>query len=294
MPTAGKALTASVLMPDKFPRHRSQGIEVKNTRRKEISYHPLLVLVFIFATLFSGACTFKTGHEYLITGNEYFKAGDLNKAEKEYREALRLEPESSIAHNNLGVVLNELGQYQEAITILTRAIEIDPKNAIAHYALANSLSHTGRYDDAMVQAAKAIELEETEPQAHKAMAEAAQGKGDFPTALQHWNYLVQLDPDNDELHHSLADVYGKAGNLDEQIAQEEKALSLNKYNVDARIGLAKALMAKGERQRAARELKELLGYYPDNKNARRLLETIEAGGSGEEDQTALGTKGTDS
>src|SRR5215475_12622481 len=59
--------------------------------------------------------TFKSSTEYVITGNEFFKMGDYFNAEQNYREALRKDPGNATAKNNLGVILNEQGNYPQAI-----------------------------------------------------------------------------------------------------------------------------------------------------------------------------------
>src|SRR5262249_33632079 len=156
-----------------------------------------VTLVMAGACLALSACSVKSGAEYLIAGNEYFKKGDYAHAETEYREARRLEADSSTACNNFGVVLNELGKDDEAIQILSRGAQVDPKNAIAHYVLANALTHKQRFDEAIEHARKAIEIEPTDAPGHRALAEAALAKGDLPVALDEYRYLVRLDADND-------------------------------------------------------------------------------------------------
>src|SRR6185503_12962766 len=75
-------------------------------------------VITLTAILTLSACEVpKSATEYLIAGNEYFKARKYEAAAEQYQEALRREPESSTAANNLGVVLNELGRYEDAATV---------------------------------------------------------------------------------------------------------------------------------------------------------------------------------
>ena len=53
------------------------------------------------------------------------------------------------AWNNLGVLLCELDQAEEACEAFRRAIAADPGNAMAHYNLADTLSDMGRHHDAI-------------------------------------------------------------------------------------------------------------------------------------------------
>jgi tetratricopeptide (TPR) repeat protein len=199
----------------------------------------LTAAVLLIGGFFS-ACqmNLKTSTEYLISGNEYFKAGDYQNAEKDYRTALKLDPSSATAQNNLGVILNEEGRYDEAIEVLREAIHADSKNAIAHYVLARSLTKKGLFDDAIIEAQLATELDKTEPAAYKALAEAALAKGAADVAINAYRCSVRLDPENDEYHHELEDIDG-------QIAEEKKCLELNPENKEATSALREALQKKG-------------------------------------------------
>lgn len=50
--------------------------------------------------------------------------GNITMAEFEYRKALRLNPDYAQAMNNLGNLLKDQEQYQEAKKLLTRAVEL--------------------------------------------------------------------------------------------------------------------------------------------------------------------------
>ena len=56
----------------------------------------------------------------------------LHIAEKLYKEKLNSNPDDVEAHNNLGVILLQLGKLQEAKSFCQKAIEINPNYASAH------------------------------------------------------------------------------------------------------------------------------------------------------------------
>jgi len=60
----------------------------------------------------------------VLAGILAYKRSDLTQAEQHFREALEADPEDGVACYNLGVVLVEQGQRQEAASILSRAEEL--------------------------------------------------------------------------------------------------------------------------------------------------------------------------
>src|SRR6185369_16112968 len=70
--------------------------------------------------------------------------GVADGAEKELREAARLDPRSEPALTNLGVLLARTSRADEAITILQRAIALAPEHSQAAYNLA--VLYVGRKD----------------------------------------------------------------------------------------------------------------------------------------------------
>jgi tetratricopeptide (TPR) repeat protein len=75
--------------------------------------------------------------------------GSLAGAEAHYREALRREPASAIAWYNLGVLLEDQSQQDEALDAYERAVRADPQLADAHYNLALLYEREGRERDAV-------------------------------------------------------------------------------------------------------------------------------------------------
>ena len=65
------------------------------------------------------------------------------EAEALYRQALKIDPGSSIAAFNLGVVLEDQGAIQDAMEAYQHALSVDPTIPDVHYNLARLYEHQG-------------------------------------------------------------------------------------------------------------------------------------------------------
>jgi len=84
------------------------------------------------------------------------------EAEKEYRVAIRINPNDAEAHNNLGILLKNLKHYEEAEKEYREAIRINPNYAEAHNNLGVLLYDLRRYEEAEKELLKTKELFEKE------------------------------------------------------------------------------------------------------------------------------------
>src|SRR4051812_2890506 len=72
---------------------------------------------------------------HLARANDYFAAEQYDKAEKEYREVLRLAPDDAVAVRQLGIIYQEQGQLAEASRLLQKAAELDPNDVVVQQKL---------------------------------------------------------------------------------------------------------------------------------------------------------------
>jgi len=70
----------------------------------------------------------------IARGNFHLALAEPGKAARFYREAIRLDPQSAVAHNNLGRAYEGLGRAEDAERLFARALRIDPehKRALAN------------------------------------------------------------------------------------------------------------------------------------------------------------------
>ena len=137
--------------------------------------------------------------------------GQLDKAEKKYREAIALNPAYVEAHNNLGMILQERGRITEATAQFVKTFEICPTDARIVFNLARALSAQHQCREAVVLYRQAVALRPHFAEAH------------FGLGLN----LAQLG-EHDEAEHSF-----------------RKVLQINPHDWQARINLGLALVEQG-------------------------------------------------
>ena len=250
-----------------------------------VTIKKLFSLVAVCCTL--SACGEQKNHtEFLMAGNEAFKTGDYKQAEVEYQQALKLEPKSSTALNNLGVVQNELGKFDDAAATLERAVAADPKNAIAHYALAKSLIKKGNYTQALQEAQQSIALNQQqgsdELSGHRALAEAALLKAksennanDLNMAIEEYKYVIKEDPDDSESHTNLGDALAMQKNVDGALVELRKAIEIDDDNLEARKKIAELLHDRGDNVGALKEIDAVLAKNKTDNEARKMRVMLE-------------------
>lgn len=71
------------------------------------------------------------------------------KAIREYRRALELNPNLDEARNQLALVYNHLGAFDEALQELERAVATNPSNSLAQFRIGETLLFQGKYEQAL-------------------------------------------------------------------------------------------------------------------------------------------------
>ena len=126
-------------------------------------------------------------------GNLLLDRGDLDEAIGHYRQVLKLKPDHAKAYTNLGNALLKQNKFDEAIRHYNQSLRLNPNLAPTYYNLSNALLKQGSSDEAVEAAEKACELT-----GHK-----------VPEMLR-----------------TLADAYAAAGRFAQAIATAEEALNL--------------------------------------------------------------------
>lgn len=99
------------------------------------------------AVLFSS--TNHRAKHHLHKGLHWYSKGELHHAKKHFQKAVAADDESGIAHNNLGLVKFDLGDYAAAAESFQVATRLMPDNPEPIYNLALAFEEVERYDEAL-------------------------------------------------------------------------------------------------------------------------------------------------
>ena len=161
-----------------------------------------------------------------------------------YRHAIAVTKNNYIAYNNLGIVLMEQDQIDEAISQYREAIRMNPDFAYAHNNLGRALDKKGQTDEAISQFQEAIRLAPDDIEARNNLGVALNEEGRISEALNQFRENIRLEPNDADAHNDLGVILAGKGQIDEAISEFQKAVYLRPDYAEARDNLARARAMK--------------------------------------------------
>lgn len=184
-----------------------------------------------------------------------------------YRETLRLNPDSWMAHDNLGELLVDEGQVAAAIGHYRTALELNPTFPGIHDNLGVALLKEGKVDEAIGQLSKAAELDPFDAMVHDNLGIAFRKKGMIDEAFRQFNLALEIDPDDTSARFNFGRALLKAGRIDEAVAQFTKLLVDEPRNFETRLVLGSVLLKSGKADLAIVQFQNAVALRPDNADA---------------------------
>jgi tetratricopeptide (TPR) repeat protein len=195
--------------------------------------------------------------------------GELDIAIADFNEAIRLNPKSAMAFNGRAIVWDAKRDYDKTIADYTEALRIDPKNAGLFYNRGIAWRKKNDYDKAIADYSEALRLDPKFALALNNRGIAWAAKKEYDKAIADYNEAIRLDVKNVEAFDSrawlwatcpdgryrdgkraiesatkacelnewkkpndmdtLAAAYAEAGQFDEAIKYQERALTFADY-----------------------------------------------------------------
>jgi tetratricopeptide (TPR) repeat protein len=190
----------------------------------------------------------------------------------ELRRAVEQNPDSAVAHRQLGIALHQVGRRREALTHFERAVELQPDDR-HRLDLALGYNSVGRPEDAEMIYRQILAGNPNHPIALHNLGNLMLTRGDIDDAIEQYELAIQAKPDYLLAHAHLADALKQATRNLEAYRAYEAVLGLDPSNAveleaydDALYGLAIIDLEMGAVQRAADFLAELLQAVPDHPN----------------------------
>lgn len=200
-----------------------------------------------------------------VSGDIYYNEGDLNKAVKEYRLGLVLDPNNINLMNSLGEAYAQMNRHKMAIQYFEKVLTVDPRNYMALFNLGVCQATLGENERAVDYFEKALTI-------------IANNSGNDERSKVLW-----CDEYSELLLH-LGRLYCKAGRYDETIALLSDCPSINNGAGNAetiekssiRRGgafryLGKAYKGVGKNQKSITYLQRAINYNPRDASSLSLL-----------------------
>jgi tetratricopeptide (TPR) repeat protein len=214
----------------------------------------------------------------LALGLGVWKQGSIYRdAEMLYRDTIAKNPNAWMAHNNLGVLLQEKASVAAAMTHYTRALRIKPDNPITHYNMAEVLFLQEKFNDAIAHCLEALRLKPDYPKPHNILGLTYARQGKIDEAIAQFSQALRMKPDYANPHNNLGALLARQGKLDEAIAHFSEALRILPDYAKAQNNLAEALARQGKIDEAIFHLYQAMQIKPEYVDPHINLGAILAG-----------------
>src|SRR5437868_3431116 len=175
---------------------------------------------------------------------------DWAAAEKEFKRALTLNPQSVRAHTLYTEYLAGMGRFNEAYDQGRRALELDPLSILARWSLGWASLHAGRSDDAIQQFSKAAELDPNNASVRLYLGRAYLFKGMQQRAIEEMETAQRLDPDEPIVLPFLGYGYAVTGRRAEALKVLQSLDEMEKRRYVSRIYRAYIYAGLGDKDKA--------------------------------------------
>jgi protein O-GlcNAc transferase len=215
----------------------------------------------------NAAGTDENAEQFLALAWQRQQAGDLAGAEQLYRHVLAGQPNHPQALHLLGCLALQVGQFDQAIAILSQAIASQPSAAELHASLGLAYQNASRFDDARGSYHRALLLNPQLTGVYCNLGNIAARLGRPDEAVACCLKAIELDPNLPEAYSNLGDALSDLGKYEDAVASYLRALQLKPELIVAYVNLGYALSKQEKYEQAILALQHALKIQPNNDEA---------------------------
>jgi len=195
--------------------------------------------------------------DHLLLGRLYRLNNDMQKAETEFKIAIKLQPGSEEAVTTLAYLYNELGDTTRATQVLS-AVPDAARSAKLYSALGYTYEQQKQYKNAIESYRHAIELDRDNLDAIRGLAQNLFNDGQTDAALEQYKVIADANPEDAQTYVRIAEIYRKQGKYDTALDNLKKAETMVQDSIEVPYNISAIYQAEGRFDEAAQVMKDLL------------------------------------
>src|SRR5262245_47649717 len=193
--------------------------------------------------------------QHLSRANDYFAAEQYDKAEKEYRDVLRLAPEDPAALRQLGSIYLDQGQTLQAYPLLKKSSELQPDDSEIQVKLAAALLSVGAYGEARDAAQQVLDKQPGNEQALLLLVDASRKPDDIEDARKLIQSLREKDQNRARYHWALGTLDLRQNDWPRAESEFKAALKLDPKSSEANAALGALYWSRNDLKEAGEAFK---------------------------------------
>jgi tetratricopeptide (TPR) repeat protein len=149
-----------------------------------------------------------------MMAQDYAALREVPSAEREFKEALRIRPQTPGLHLDMGYLYAHAQQWDKAEEQFKLETQTQPGNAEAAYRLGEARMQLGKFHEARLSLVESDKLRQDMPETLYMLGKAASQDNDDVLAIKSWTHLLNLEKETPlaaQTHFGLAGIYRKQG-----------------------------------------------------------------------------------
>jgi Tfp pilus assembly protein PilF len=217
---------------------------------------------------------------YQVRGNNYLNSGELNKAEREFKNALEAKPNEA-SHTSLGYVYQRQKRYEAAMDQYDKALKLKSQHIGALNNLAVVYYELGNIDKALKIIQNALEIDPESTDGYLNMGTFLRQKGNRKDAVKYFRRGMELAPGDMRFLYQLSWILATAPEKSvrdgiEALHLAEKICESTNFKHPGALDLLSVALAENGQFKKASETGQKAYLLAVKKKNKKLAEEISA------------------
>src|SRR5499427_2276545 len=213
-------------------------------------------------------------HENL--GEVYQDRGQFDRAAAHFEQSVRMRPGYGPGHFHLGATRAQQGRPEEAMREYEEAARLMPDSAVPYYNMGLALVALRRPAEAIERYRQALKIVPGYADAHNNLGLLLAENGKLDEGVTHLREAVALRPDSASYHSNLGLALARQGRAGEALRELAHAVDLDPRSAGAHNNLGVMLISLGRYDDAAAQFREALAISPGLREAQVNLDDATA------------------